>query len=254
MFFFPLPLGAKESPPIDLFSIQGEPVAPGASGPAWDGMTAEPVAFEGDGINEEEGTFIENEYPDTKVFFNVMRGDGSSEVVGVPPNSILGVPLDVLDIQYLYEEKIDINQNLPSYKLSLSEPDEVEAPDFGPGYILFERPRELKDEPIEGTGDDQGFESGKAVETYDGPPVKMVNRGDELSIVHVMTQSKRRHIIIAHPNEIFELPPGTELIGVRPYKRGYGKRKFRERPDIHVTKSNGEFIRITKIGKWEKVS
>jgi len=257
MLFFPLLLGAKESLPIDLFAIQEEPVIPKASGPDWDGMAAEqaePVFFEEDRINEEEGAFIENEYPDTKVFFNVMRGDGSSEVIGVPPNSILGVPPDVLDIQYHHEEKIDINENIPSFKLSMTEPDGAEIPDFGPGYVLFERPRESKGELNEEIPDEERLQKEAAVETYDEPPVKMVNRGDRLSIVHVMTRVKRRHIIIAHPNEVFELPPGTELIGVRPYKRSYGKRKFRERPDIHVTKSNGELIRITDIGKWENVT
>jgi len=257
MLFIPASLNAKEVRPIDLLKIQGEPLAPETSDADWKDVMAEqaePVFYEGDEIDEEDSAFIENEYPDTKVFFEVMRGDGSSEVVGVPPNSILGVPADVLDIQYHHEEKIDIEQDIPSFRLSLTELDEVEEPDFGPDYILFERPRDRSNEPVEDLGGNGSLESETVVETYDGPPVKMVNRGDRLSIVHVMTRVKRHHIIIAHPNEIFELPPGTELIGVRPYKRSVSKRKFREQPDIHVTKSNGELIRITNIGKWEKVA
>ncbi len=245
---------AEKSKPVDLAMLGKDPLELEDAGTAsLDAYTDEsPGELGHPDPASEDGLFIENEYPDTKIYFNILRGDGSNEIIAVPPNSIMALPPDAFDAQFLYEEKVNLNKKIPYFVIGWEEAArDIEEKEWGPEYQVMPRPESVKYEtivPKENVADGRDA-------VFERERVLLVNEGSELAVVHVITKSKRRHIVIAYPNEPFELPPDSDLVGVRPYRTAQGKMKHRQEDlKIHMIKSTGDRIILHEAGHWEKVA
>jgi len=192
-----------------------------------------------DTMREDSVPFIENERYDAKVFVSVERADGTNQIVGIPPRSVIDLPADTMDVYFLYEEKTK---------------------------GVWDEPPHWKDETDIGWGAQRGTENSKErtiKEAVRGlsrsavdrdSPGSITNKGDKLAVVYIMTESKERHILVIHPEETVSLPTGSARIGLRPYATSHSKRKMRERVYIRLVKANGDRKDITEMGGWHPVA